>query len=310
MKRSKPTHSSTTRKPSPHKRQTAAEFRALQRLMARAVMRPLTPTYRMRRHWSDGRPAAQVAATFIKPNDRLTSFDRLEIYNRQYWLRLLECFYEDYPGLRAVLGEQRFADLSIAYLANHPSTSFTLRNLGQYLVDFIRREPRWTDPRNALALDMARLEWAHIEAFDNEARLPIAPDDLSGRNPAQIRLRLQPHITLLELGWPLDDYLIALRDNTRLRAEASNAVETPAKNHSATRAPRLSKPRLVRLAIHRHNNLVYYKRLTRIQFDLLKALHNGASLQAALESLPATRALPPIQRWFQTWSALGWFVKS
>jgi hypothetical protein len=41
-----------------------------------------------------------VAAEFIKPNDRLSSFERLEIYNRQYWFRVLDCLYDDYPGPR------------------------------------------------------------------------------------------------------------------------------------------------------------------------------------------------------------------
>ena len=27
----------------------------------------------------------------------------LEIYNRQYWFRVLDCLYDDYPGLRAIL---------------------------------------------------------------------------------------------------------------------------------------------------------------------------------------------------------------
>ena len=50
----------------------------------------------------------KVADSFIKPNDRLTSFERLEIYNRVYWFRVLDCLYDDYPGLRAVLGERKF----------------------------------------------------------------------------------------------------------------------------------------------------------------------------------------------------------
>ena len=53
--------------------------------------------------------------------------------------------------------------------------SFTLRNLGSRLVKFLEAEPRWVAPHKQLALDMARLEWAHIEAFDNEAT-PAAQD--------------------------------------------------------------------------------------------------------------------------------------
>jgi hypothetical protein len=274
--------------------------------MAQAVMRPLDAAQRMRTRWSDGRSAKQVAVTFVKPNDRLTSFERLQIYNRQYWLRLIDCFYEDYPGLRAVLGESRFAGLCVAYIANRPSTSFTLRDLGQKLVEFIQTEPRWTAPQGAIALDMARLEWSHIEAFDNAANPAISTEDLRGRSAAGIHLRLQPHITLLRLEFPLDSYLFALSKHSRLRGEASNAVEISA-NHPRRRAPHPPKRRMVHLAVHRHQNGVFYKRLQTAQFDLLSALQDGASLLEALERLPQAGPALPVRDWFRNWSALGWF---
>jgi hypothetical protein len=51
----------------------------VQRLMAEAVMRPLRRDEGMQTAWKDGSPAAEVAARIIKPNDRLTSFERLQI---------------------------------------------------------------------------------------------------------------------------------------------------------------------------------------------------------------------------------------
>jgi len=161
--------------------------------------------------WVDGRATKVVINQFIKPNDRLTSFERLEIYNRQYWFRIRQCFYEDYPGLRAILGDKQFERLADAYLAHYPSESFTLRNLGSRLVKFIEGEPRWVSPHKQLALDMARLEWAHIEAFDNEARPPLKTDDMIGLDAAKICLQLQPHLTLLELKNEIADYLIELK---------------------------------------------------------------------------------------------------
>jgi hypothetical protein len=286
-------------------RQTVSELRALQRLMAQAVMRPLTATERMRPRWTDGRPTKKIAAGFIKPNSRLTSFDRLEIYNRQYWLRISECFYDDYPGLRAVLGESQFHNLAIAYLINNPSSRFTLRDLGSHLIDFIQTEPRWTTPHQEMALDMARLEWAHIEAFDNEAKSPVTIADLQGRDPARIRLCLQPHLTLLKLAYPLDEFLLSLRDQPGLRGEASNALTEVAPAKLSRK--KLPERRTSRLAVHRHQNVVYYKRLTARQFDLLTALNEGKSLQSALQTLPTTGTPPPVQDWFRNWAGLGWF---
>jgi hypothetical protein len=259
--------------------------------MARAIMRPMAGQGMSR----ENRAAAEA---LIKPNARLTSFERLEIYNRQYWFRVLDCLYDDFPGVRALLGGRRFQRLATAYLARHPSTSFTLRNLGRHLPKFMQAE---NCP--VVAVQMARLEWAHIEAFDNASRPTLTAEDLAGRAPGQIRLRLQPYITLLRLDYPLDSYLIALRGLDRFRGEASNAVEdstgTRRQRHPA-RPPR--EP--IWLAAHRHRNVVHYKRLSRAQFKVLTMLASGKSLGAALGGAGAKA---PVQEWFQDWAALGWF---
>ena len=119
--------------------------------MAGALFRPLTPKWGMQKRWTDGSRMEELAAAFIKPNDRLSSFERLEIYNRQYWFRVLDCLYEDYPGLRAIVGERKFMKLITAYLARYPSDSYTLRDLGNRLDQFLGEEPHWAAPREKLA---------------------------------------------------------------------------------------------------------------------------------------------------------------
>jgi hypothetical protein len=291
-------------------RQTAGEFHELQRLMACAVMRPLGRGDAMQKKWIDGRPTKKIAEGFIKPNDRLTSFERLEIYNRQYWFRLRDCFYEDYSGLRAILGDKKFGRLADAYLAKFPSQSFTLRNLGSRLVDFIEVEPRWAAPRQKLARDMARLEWAHLEAFDNEAMPLLKTEDLSGLDAAKIRLKLQPHLTLLKLENEVDDFLIELKKNSGLRSEASNAME---QKHSRkkTRLASGLKRKVNFLAVYRYHDLVYYKRLEPGQFVLLSALQSGVTLERACAKLAGLKISGnlgvTIQKWFSSWAALGWF---
>ena len=109
MKRAKPSNSSNSNsKAKLREVRSRADLLDLQRSMASAIFRPLTPAWRMQSRLPDGNNMRAAASEFIKPNDRLSSFERLEIYNRQYWFRLLDCLYEDYPGLLAVLGEKRF----------------------------------------------------------------------------------------------------------------------------------------------------------------------------------------------------------
>src|SRR5579863_4994425 len=206
--------------------QTIEELRELQRVTFGLIRRPLGPGRRITGKWADGRTVRDVAAQFIKPNDRLTSIERVEIYSKSYWFRVLDCLYDDFPGLRAILGERKFERLRIAYLDRYPSRSFTLRNLGSRLVEFLNEQPHWAAPRQRMALDMARFEWAQVVAFDGLSRPALAPDDLLGRDPSTLRLGLQPYLTLLELAYPLDEFVSAVKKRDgALRSEASNAIE-------------------------------------------------------------------------------------
>src|ERR1700683_208060 len=109
----------------------------LQRKMVRAVMTPLTESKRMRQVAPDGRSLRRVSSQIIKPNPRLTAFERLEIYNRQYWFRVLSALAEDFPALRSVIGDRAFEAMSVAYLTAYPSRSFSLRNLGSHLPEWL-----------------------------------------------------------------------------------------------------------------------------------------------------------------------------
>src|SRR5215813_6781834 len=170
----------------------------LQRDMFEIIRQPLTSDERMRARTLDGRPTKAIVDRIIKPNDRLTAVERLEIYNRVYWFRILSALADDFPGLRAVVGQKRFDKLISAYLSDRPSQSFTLRNLGSRLESWMREHPEFT-PKNArLALDMARLEWADIDVFDSAELPAMDAKDLTtlGENPV---LHLQPYLRLLDL---------------------------------------------------------------------------------------------------------------
>jgi hypothetical protein len=287
---------------------------ALQRRMARAVMAPLTPKERMRRLTVDGRSVARVAAQIIKPNDRLTSFERLEIYNRQYWFRVLDGFSEDFPGLRAVLGDRRFETVARAYLTDCPSRSFTMRNLGSRLEAWLRRYPEHALGRLELALDMVRLEWAEIEAFDGAAESPLEPEDLVGADPAKLRLGLQPYIHLLDLRYPVDDLLLAIKHDVGTDV-ASNAFNERQRRKRVSAVARL-KPAPVYLAVHRVDFFVYFRRLEREEFAILRALQKGRSLDRSIElgfrssPIPLSERADHAAAWFQNWSSLGWFVSA
>jgi hypothetical protein len=287
---------------------------SIQRQMARAVMTPLTNSERMRTVAPNGRSMRAVASQIIKPNDRLTSFERLEIYNRQYWFRILSGFAEDFPGLRAVLGGRRFDALAKAYLTDCPSQSFTLRNLGSRLEVWLRKHPSWAGERQNLAVDMARLEWADIEAFDGKREPSLKPEELADANPAKLRLRLQPYISLLDLRYPVDDLLLEVRKDADNLDVASNAFSERHKRKRVAAVAKL-KPSPIFLAVHRLDEDVYFRRLAREEFEILSQLQAGKSLNVAIDAalrrspLPAEERAANVENWFRTWAALGWFCR-
>jgi len=286
----------------------------LQRAVARAVMQPLTRNERMQRVAPGGERMHAYAARYIKPNDRLSSFDRLEIYNRQYWFRVLGGLAEDFPGLRAVLGGQRFESMCKAYLTECPSRSFTLRNLGAHLETWLRQNPSWIRNRRELALDMVRLEWADIEAFDGQAKPPLRSEDLREEDAANLQLSIQPYVRLLELHYPVDDLLLEVKHGDDTPDFASNAMQERRKR-SKVRAVAKLEPAQIFLAVHRLDFSVYFRRIEPEEFFLLNAVRNGKTVERAIElafrksSVPAADRVTFVQHSFQTWATLGWFCK-
>jgi len=285
----------------------------IQRGVFDAVRQPLTAREGMRQRTRDGRSTREIAEAIIKPNDRLTSFERLEIYNRQYWFRILSALAEDFEGLRMILGDKAFEKLSVAYLLDCPSQSFTLRNLGSRLESWLRAHAQYVSGVEEIALDMVRLEWAEIEAFDEAQKPRLSESDFAklGDDP---QLQLQPYVRLVELNYPVDKMLLKIRRRQREFGMVSNAVEErPVRRRARKRS--LPGRENVRLAAHRADNSVYLKRLDADAFHILRALADGKRLSEALECADwsdgtGERAAENLQSWFALWSSLGWFCKT
>ncbi|HUA82242.1 MAG TPA: DNA-binding domain-containing protein [Bryobacteraceae bacterium] len=235
-------------------------------------------------------PSLREAEAYIRPNDRLNSLERLEVYRVSYWSRVLDSLREDFPALCAILGPHTFRRLSEAYLAEVPSRSFSLRNLGSRLEEWLLSNPAFAGATPELALDAARLEWAHIEAFDAQDKKALGPEDLLEVGDV-MRLGLQPYIRLVRLNYPVH--------RLRIRVDAGKDRRAAVKRCEA------SGPTALFLAVHRCEFTVFYKQLARDEFQTLELLREGAALEDALpEEAEGTTAR--VESWFTTWSRLGW----
>jgi len=273
-----------------------------QRSLAEAVMRPINERGELTRS-SEAR--SQGAIALVKPNSRLSSKERLEIYCRSYWGRVLDVLADDFPGVRCVVGVAAFDHLRRDYLTEHPSRSWTLRDLGQFLPGFIERNPERFGERYRIALDMARLEWAEIESFDSAEYQPLDTAAMAALD-GESTLRLQPHVQLVEVAYEVDSLLLEIRDGLERRGGKPRSV-----GEKRIGRARMDGPMF--LAIHRVGLVVHYKRLDREMFRLLEALAQHKPLEEAMECAYEETALNEaecrqhVEKSFALFAALGWF---
>jgi hypothetical protein len=287
----------------------------LQRAVFDVVRQPLTEDERMREQTLDGRSTKAIAEEIIKPNDRLTSVERLEIYNRVYWFRLLSSLADDFPGLREVIGQEAFDKVLLGYLTEMPSVSYTLRDLGSRLEAWLREHPELISSNERMALDMVRLEWADIEAFDAAEFPVLTQPELAGLGEDPV-FHLQPYLQLLDLAYPVDKLLLQVRETEDPETDISSNVVMMDHSDSAPRKRLpLPKAKKVFLAVHRQENIVYFKRLKPEGFALLRAIQQGQPLSQAIETSvnwsgkKLERVMEQLHDWFANWSQLGWFCR-
>lgn len=285
-----------------------------QRRMAADVMHPLTEDETTREQFDDGSSMSDHAAAYVKPNRHLSAFERLEIYNRQYWFRVLAALAEDFPALEAVIGAEQFDLMARDYLAAHPSRSFTLRNLGSRLPAWLAAHTEYAAGRPELAIDVARLEWAYAEAFDLAEFAPLGAEEIAQLD-GDAKIGLQPHVQLLALSYPVDDLVLSVH-RQHVRVEVASQASTRDAGSESHLSPPVSLAEIDRrdiwMAVHRHDLTVYYKRLAREEYEVLTALAHGNSLGEALDMAFLHTSMTPkeqassVSEWFAKWAELGW----
>ena len=211
----------------------------------------------------------------------LIASGELEIYARMYAIRLHDALAEDYPKLRAALGDERFAAIAAAYLRAHPPRSFTLRAYGDQLAHHLRASPLappW-------AADLAALERARVEVFDGPDARPLAHAEVVavGDGLPDLVLAWVPSSAVVALGWAVDDLWSAIEDDQPT-------------------APPVEEPRVV--LVWRRDIAVLHRTLDRDEAELAPRIAGGARFAELCELLGAAhgedagpRAAELLLRW-------------
>lgn len=236
--------------------------------------------------------AASELETVVLPSRQLTSLERLEIYGSSYYLRLLEVMAGEYPTSRRILGPEEFERVCRRYIARYPSSSRLLNVFSARFPAFLARTLPRTN-RNGVAVDTARIERAMEDVFDAPAAEPMTAAEFAAVGETT-RLRVSPALVLLELRYPANAYMNALRRGER---------------------PRVPRPRATFAIVFRRGFQVLRRDQEPEQFRLLQALAAGKPLAAAVRasiggrSSSADRVARRLGRWFEEWAGAHLFVR-
>src|SRR5690606_168951 len=94
-----------------------------QRWFGAASSRPLRASQATRMRDVDGLRLTRAANARLKSVNGLDGRARLEVYNRQYWFRLVAIMQEEYPCAVHLLGLDAFNAWVVRYLMAYPPAS-------------------------------------------------------------------------------------------------------------------------------------------------------------------------------------------
>lgn len=266
----------------------------LQRRFADALLEPLSGENRALAELPAGAADAseefnRTADALLRSTEAVHARERLELYHRQYWWRLLDSITEDFTRVRDLLGKDAFLRALEAYLIARPPTCWTLRQAGAGFAEFLRSEVGLPPALRPWAAALAEFEYAHMQVFE-APRLPEPTDADLGSGAA---LTLQPDVVLIETDLPISRFL-------------SGKLGSEAMANTVPGAPRRQLHAVWRSSAHS----LRAQREPVSLLPLLRRLKRGGTLA---EIIADTRPLPRpalIEAAFARWRSLGWLALS
>lgn len=242
-----------------------------------------------------GTPIEKEAARYITPGPTLPPHKRIEIYNQQYWWRLINSLHEAYPLVLRLFGYHAFNyQIAIPYLQAFPPKHWSINHLGDQLLVWLKTHYKAED--RSIIYHAARVDLAFYQALLAQQLPPLQTlhDQL-----AQTTLYLQPSCTLFFLPYNL----FAFRQEL--------LKQTPEYWEQANHFPSLKKGRYYFLLGRTPSSHLLFTPLKSAAFALLSCFEKGSSIEKACQWLETQspkrqkEALTGLTTWFRLWTEQG-----
>jgi Putative DNA-binding domain len=240
----------------------------------------------------------------VAPSARLTSAERLAIYCRSYYARLVQCLESMFPILLRFLGNELFDKFALDYLDKHPPYSYTLDNVADAFPPHLAetrpdaaarpdQREQWPD----FIIELATLELAFMKVYDGPG---VEGQPLPGINDVRgitletifdLRPVPVPCLRLFAFRYPVHDYLFAAR-----RGETTG----------------MPSPRASFVAMTRRNYRIKVHELTLPQHELLSSFDGDATVAQATDRSECLADYlgteTPLVDWLADWVAKGFVI--
>jgi len=236
-----------------------------------------------------------IAAEIAAGNDRLSPVEQVDIYREQFFLRHVDALREDFRSIEHLLGDDAFEELARAYLAAFPPVTYTLRDLGASMDTFVRTHEPWSN--DAFVADLARTEWAFVEAFDGPNSPPFDPSVIATATEDQwpgARIVFQSAMRRVALAHAAHDYRLSVKKDEQ---------------------PERPEPKPTWVVVYRGKENLQFIDVDHDAFELLEELAKGTPLGEACERAAKASNVNPasfetkLGQWFQEWTTFGWISR-
>lgn len=227
------------------------------------------------------------APLYIKKSPTLKPHERIEIYNQQYWWRLINTMQEHFPLVLALFGTTPFNDqLAIPFLKKYKPYDWNINLLGE-------KFPKWIDEAyneqdKALVLNAAKIDWAYISSF-------LAKDVKQAAFDLNEKLLLSPSLHLFEMPYDLFSFRREV-----LKKEADYWLDNS--------FPELNKGRPFYFIFYRNQNYdLASQEIDEAEFRILSLFKKALSLNELCDILDdhpfQDKAEKNLSAWIQKWTS-------
>lgn len=280
-----------------------AALKRSQEWFASIITRPMDGQSRMNPISPRGMPMEQEAAQYLIPSPTLAPHLRIELYNQQYWWRLLNILQETFPLLTCLFGYIDFNhSIAIPYLVKHPPNHWSLSFIGYALSQWVEEEYNAED--KLLIKNVVEVDLAFGRSFFAERRPSIGVEMLSPEQEKSLlskTLSLQPHLELLVLPY----HLLKFRDEM-VKESPDYWLE-----HDFPILEREQTSYHCVIYRNRHDHFSW-ELVSPTAFQILQLFKKGTNIDNVCEWIEQQseemimEASTNLHLWFQEWTFRGW----